>query len=134
MTEYSNKPSYHDILNELTILKMKNSNLNNEIRRLKKNIQKIQDNQGLQICEYFDMCNSIRDTSDKFCFEAVDDCYEALKDYFGGSDHIQEATDYIDCYKEIFGREYEYQDSKEEEELAGEKNIENLTIENLDEN
>ena len=41
MTEFNNKPSYEEILNELTILQMKNSKLSNENKRLRKIIQKI---------------------------------------------------------------------------------------------
>ena len=148
MTEFTNKPSYDEIFNELAIIQMTNSKLNNEIRRLRKNIQKIHDDQGLEICDYFDMCNSIKDTSDKYCFEDVEDCYWALVEYFGGVSKVEEANDYKECYKEIF-------DSQEEkEELAGQEltgqeltgqeltgqeileneNAKNLVVEDLDEN
>jgi hypothetical protein len=133
MTEFSNKPSYDEIFNELTILQMTNSSLNNEIRRLRKNIQKIQDIQGLEICEYFSTCKSIRETCDKFCFQDIEECYESLKEYFGCSDPLQKANDFEECYKEIFGS------NKDEEELRGEriaenKNTENLIIEDLEVN
>lgn len=130
MSEFTNKPTYDEIFNELTILQMINSKLNNEVKRLRKNIQKIQDNQGLEICEYFDMCNSIRDTSDKFCFEDVEHCYEALKEYFGCSDPVQKANDYQECYKEIFGSESD-SSYEADNELAEEKNIEGINTERL---
>lgn len=122
MSEFINNPTYDEILNNLTILKLENLNLNNEIKKLKNNIQKLQDDQGLEICEYFNRCNSIKKTTDKYCFENVNDCYEALKEYFGCSDPLQSACDYRECYKEIFDREYDededdedYEDEKDED-------------------
>jgi hypothetical protein len=130
MSDFSNKSSVDEFLNEIIILKMTNLNLNNEIRHLRKNILKLQDNKGLEICEHFDKCNSIRETADNFCFEDIHDCYEALVEYFGSSYPLQHAKDYKECYKEIFGIEYE------DKELEGEKIVlnveENLFIEDLE--
>lgn len=129
MSEFNNKPSYDEMINQLNILQMNNSNLNNEISKLKKYIQKLQDDQGYEICEYFYKCNSIKDTTSKYCFEDIRDCYGALVEYNGCSDSIQDASDYIECYKEIFGREYQDED---EENLV---NIEeNIIIEEIDNN
>lgn len=134
MTEFSNKPSYEEIFSELTILQMTNSTLNNEVRRLRKNIQKIQDEQRLEICGYFAMCNSIKDTCDKFCFEDVEECYESLKEYFGCSGPLQEANDYEECYREIFGSQELAEQELAEQEILDNKNTENLIIEDLDNN
>jgi len=98
--------SIDDFLNEINELKLLNTNLIKENKKLKKNIQKLQDQQGLEICDYFHDCNSIRDTAAKYYFEDVQDCYEALVDYNGCSDPLYDADDFIDCYKEIFDREY----------------------------
>ena len=115
---------------------MKNAKLIGGIKQLRKNIQKLQDQQELDICEYFDMCKSIRETTDKFFFENVDDCFQALKEYFGCFGPIQRANDYRECYKEIFGREYqETEEELEGEKILEDKNIfENLVVENLDNN
>jgi hypothetical protein len=140
MSEFTNKPNYDEIFNELTILQMINSKLNNENKRLRKIIRKIQDEKGLEICEYFSHCKSIKDTADNYYFDNVEDCYWALIEYFGCSDPLQRANDYEECYKEIFGSETESDsDSDSDDELAGVKildsiNIESLIIENLDDN
>jgi hypothetical protein len=130
MSELSNKSSFDEFLNEIIILKMTNLNLNNEIRHLRKNILKLQDNKRLEICEHFENCNSIRETAYNFCFEDVHDCYEALVEYFGCSYPLQDAKDYKECYKEIFSIEYE------DKELEGEKIVlnveENLFLEDLE--
>jgi hypothetical protein len=129
MTEFSNKPSYDEIFNELTILQMTNSKLNNENKRLKKIIQKIQDEQGLEICEYFSNCKSISRTADNYYFDNVEDCYWALVEYFGCSDPLQTANDYEECYKEIFSSDEDENDN--EDKLEGEKNLEEKNTENI---
>ena len=139
MTEFSNKPSYEEVLSELTLLQMTNSKLTNENKRFRRIIQKIQDDQGLEICEYFSDCNNIRDTADNYYFDDVEDCYWALVEYFGCSDPVHRANDYEECHKEIFGCDSEHDDDEDDDELAGEKILENenpesITIEILDEN
>ena len=141
MTEFSNKPSYEEVLSELTLLQMTNSKLTNENKRFRRIIQKIQDDQGLEICEYFSDCNNIRDTADNYYFDDVEDCYWALVEYFGCSDPVHRANDYEECHKVIFGSDSEEEDDEEDDddELAGEKiledeNPESITIEILDEN
>jgi hypothetical protein len=136
MTEFSNKPSYDEIFNELTIVQMTNSKLTNENKRLRKIIQKIQDDQGLEICEYFSECKSISRTADNYYFDDVEDCYWALVEYFGCSDPLHSANDYEEYHKLIFGSDSEHD---KEEELVGVKILENentekLVVEDLDEN
>ena len=139
MTEFSNKPSYEEVLSELTLLQMTNSKLTNENKRLRKIIQKIQDDQGLEICEYFSDCKSISRTADNYYFDNVEDCYWALVEYFGCSDPVHRANDYEEYHKVIFGSDSEEEDDEDCDELAGEKiledeNPESITIEILDEN
>jgi len=97
MTEFNNKPSYDEIFNELTLLQMSNSKLTNENKRLRKIIQKIQDDQGLEICEYFSDCKSISRTADNYYFDNVEDCYWALVEYFGSSDPEEQVE--LECEK-----------------------------------
>jgi hypothetical protein len=132
MSEFSNKPSYDEIFNELTLLQMSNSKLTNENKRLRKIIQKIQDDQGLEICEYFSDCNSIRDTADNYYFDNVEDCYWALVEYFGCSDPVQRANDYEECHKEIFGSDEDEDEDEHEDEK--EKILEEKNTENVDDN
>ena len=114
MSVFINNPSYEEILEELILFKMKNSNLNNENKMLKKIIQKIQDDQGLEICEYFSECNSIRKTADKYYFDNDEDCYWALVEYFGCSDPVHRANDYEECHKEIFGSDEDENENEDE--------------------
>lgn len=102
MTDFSNKHSYQVILNEVNILKRTNSILNNENKRLRVIIQKIQDEHRYEICEYFSISKSIRYTADNYYFDNVEDCYFALVEYFGSSEPLQIANDYEECYKKIF--------------------------------
>jgi hypothetical protein len=85
------------LLKEIEELKLSNT-------KLKKNIQNLQNEFGLEICAYFHDCNSIRKTTEKYYFEDVRDCYEALVDYNGCSDPLYDADDFGDCYKEMFDK------------------------------
>ena len=135
MTEFNNKPSYEEIFSDLTILQMTNSRLTNENKRLRKIIQKIHHDQGLEICKYFDSCKSIKDTANNYYFDDVEDCYWTLVEYFGCYDPLQKANDYQEYYKIIFDCDsgnYE-EDNDKENELVGEKNTENI-IQDLEDN
>lgn len=95
--------SNEDIINENKMLKAEISLLLDKNKKLKRNIQELQDTFGYEICQYFEKCNSLQKTTKYFCFDNVFDCYEALVDYFGCSDPVQSADDYKDCYRIIFG-------------------------------
>lgn len=88
-----------------------------ENTRLKEKIQKLHDLFGLTIIEYFNECNSLRQTADYFYFEDVRDAYYSLRSYFDCSDPAKGADDYKECYKEIFGKEYcEGEDNEDDDE------------------
>jgi len=89
--------------------------LEEENKKLRTTIQNLQDLQGYEISMFFNKCNSIKETQIEYCFETIKDCYYALVDYNGCSDSIQEAGDYKEYYKEIFGYEYEKDDSDEDD-------------------
>lgn len=73
--------------------------LTKENKKLKSNIQNLQDLFGYEIVQYFFRCNSLKDTANHFYFESAEDCYYALVDYNGCSDSANDADD----YKEVFG-------------------------------
>lgn len=108
------------LLKEIEELKLSN-------KKLKRNIQKLQNEAGLEICDYFHDCNSIRKTTEKYYFEDVRDCYEALVDYNGCSDPLYDADDFRDCYKEIFGKEYSEDVSENRSEDISEDESEDRT-------
>ncbi len=97
------------------VLKEENKNLKETIVQLKNYISETHNVMYHEINEYFFDCNSIRNTTERFFFEDVRDCYDALLAYNGCSDPIQSADDYKLCHKEIFG--YEYKDEDDNEDL-----------------
>jgi hypothetical protein len=76
--------------------------LNETIKELKRKLSELQDIFGYEINQYFFKCNSIRNTTEHFFFEDVQDCYEALKSYNGCSDPVQDAIDYEEICKEFY--------------------------------
>ena len=96
-----------DLIIKNKLLEDEISNLYKQNRQLKMNIQNIQDLMAYEICEYFRNSYNLRETTKHFYFDDVRDCYGALVEYFGCSDTVQRATDYKECYKEIFDRDYE---------------------------
>lgn len=103
--------------NEIISLKEEIIKLKKEKELLKESIAKMQDEQGLEICEYYDSCKSIRQTAYKFYFATNEDCYWALVEYFGCSDPLQCAHDYEELHRQLFGSdedEEEYLETVEE--------------------
>ena len=99
--------SNEDIIKENKMLKAEISLLLEKNKKLESNIQELQNTFGYEICQYFKKCNSIQKTTRYFYFENVSDCYYALVEYFGCSDPVKNADDYKDCYKIIYGNDYE---------------------------
>lgn len=97
--------------NEVQILKNKIIQITKENEKLKINIQNLHDLLGYEICEYFKKCGSLKNTTKHFYFNNVEECYYALVEYFGCYNTLQSANDFIECYKEIFGKEYTTYDS-----------------------
>jgi hypothetical protein len=102
--------------NEYTVLKEKYYKILKENEQLKNNIINLQDLFGREICEYFEKCNSLIETTKKFFFSNVLDCCEALLDYYGSPEPLEYAKDYKQCYKDIFGRDYEETEDEDEED------------------
>jgi sugar-specific transcriptional regulator TrmB len=102
-----------NLLKEVADLNSSNLNLIKENKQLQKNIEKLQNEFGLEICEFFHNCNSIRETTEKYYFKHVRDCYEALVDYNGCTDPLYEANDFKDCFKEIYDKEYSDAESED---------------------
>lgn len=74
--------------------------------KLKKQISSLQELLGSNICKFFEISKSIKQTRKRFCYETVRECYGDLVYFYGSTDSIQLADDYIECYKEIFGKDY----------------------------
>jgi len=117
--------------NEIISLKEEIIKLKKEKEILKESIAKMQDDQGLEICEYYNSCKNISKTAHKFYFSTNEDCYWALVEYFGCSDPLQRAHDYEELRKELFGSDEDEDIDKEEEDEEQysetiEENIENI--------
>ena len=89
-----------------TLLHKKIDLLTQENGKLKSHIFSLQKLLGTNICKFFEICNSIKQTKKRFCYENVRECYGDLVYFYGCTDPIQDATDYNDCYKDIFGVNY----------------------------
>ena len=122
MTEFENKLSYEELLAENSVLK----NLCNELKKQNKilegNLRTLQDNQGYEICEYFNQCNSLKQTAEYFLYKSIVECGYALIDFNGCSDSIQGAKDYKEFHILAYGR-YEDSDEDEDEEAQDEEPI-----------
>jgi hypothetical protein len=102
--------------NEIITLKEEINKLKKEKEILKESIAKMQDDQGLKICEYYNSCKNISQTADKFYFSTNEDCYWALVEYFGCSDPLQRAHDYEELHRKMFGSDEDEDIDKEEED------------------
>jgi len=112
----NNNNNHNNHNNEYLVLKEKYDKILKENEQLKNNIINLQDIFGREICEYFEKCNSLIETTKKFYFSNELDCYEALLEYYGSSEPLEYANDYKQCYKDIFGRDYKEEEEEEEEE------------------
>ena len=77
-----------------------------ENEKLKKHISSLQELLSTDICKFFKISNSIKQTRKRFCYKNVRECYGDLVYFYGCTDPVQEADDYKECYKDIFGKEY----------------------------
>ena len=59
----------------------------------------------LIILEYFNSCCSIIKTACRFGIE-MEELYELIPQWDGCRDGLQNADDYKECYKQIFGMDY----------------------------
>lgn len=86
--------------------KSKIDELNKENNVLRENIQNLHNLLAYDICQYFNKCNSLKKTANKFYFENVKQCYETLIEFNDDSYLLEKAVDFIECYKDIFSKEY----------------------------
>jgi hypothetical protein len=99
MADFEVKLSYEEILAENSILKNKCNELIAQNKVLEDKLSSLQNNQAYEICEYYNECRSLQQTTDYFLYDNIVDCGNALMDFNGCSDSIQSATDYKEfCY------------------------------------
>ncbi len=76
---------------------------NDKLKNHTKSLQKLL---ATNICKFFELVNSIKQTKKRFCYETLKECYRDLVYFYGCTDPIQDADDYVECYKDIFGTKY----------------------------
>ena len=116
MTEFQDKKSYDEILAENIMLKTKYNELMQQNKNLEKKLRTLQDNQGYEICEYFNECNSLQQTADYFLYQDIVECGYALIDFNGCSDSISDAKDYKQFRLLAYGKDDTEEDDTEEED------------------
>ena len=77
---------------------------------------------ALEILEYFNRCSSIRQTARKYNMD-MEELYDSIPEWDGCRDGLQSADDYDECRLEVIGRKQwdEEQDEYDEEELKERK-------------
>jgi len=110
--DFKDNISYEELLAELSKFKNKCDELTKQNKILERKIRTLQDNQGYEICEFFNNCNSLKETAQYFLYDNILDCGYALIDFNGCSDAICDAKD----YKEF--RFLAYGNSEDEDETV----------------
>jgi len=105
MTEFDNKPTYEELLLQNATLKEKYNGLIKKNEDLKTRINTLQENFAYEICEYFNSCNSIKQTAEHCGYEGIVDCGEDLVYFQQCSDYIQCAKDYKEYHLLAYGKE-----------------------------
>ena len=111
MSEVQDKMSYEDILAENLMLKNKCDELINQNKLLEGKLRTLQDNQGYEICKYFNECNSLKKTAEYFLYENIVDCGYAVIEFNGCSDSISDAVDYKEFHILAYGKDNSEDDS-----------------------
>ena len=94
--------------------------LNAKNKHLTQVIDMRNEENAVEILEYFHDCSSIRKTAWKYNME-MEELYESIPEWDGCRDGLQSADDYHECRIEVIGRqEYddELEDDMEQEELV----------------
>ena len=103
----------------ITSLEAQIQQLKDKNRSLNQVIDARNQEDAIEILEYFHSCSSIRNTACKYNME-MEDLYESIPEWDGCRDGLQSADDYHECRIEVIGRqEYdaEQECDLEEEEL-----------------
>lgn len=116
-----------EILSENKVLKEKIIQLENELADIKKNnvilketLSDRNNEDAVEILEFFHSCSSIRRTAWKYGMD-MEEMYELIPQWDGCRDGLQSADDYDECRIEVVGRQEwdeEKEDSMTEEEKA----------------
>jgi hypothetical protein len=121
-----------EILKENKVLKEKIIQLENELTNVKKNnvilketLSDRNNEDAVEILEFFHSCSSIRRTAWKFGMD-MEEMYELIPQWDGCRDGLQSADDYEECRIEVVGRQ-EWDSEQEAEMTADEKAIRDRT-------
>jgi len=104
----------HPFIEEVIVWDKKNNKYLQDI------IDERNNDDALEILEYFHMCSSIRQTARKYNMD-MEEIYESIPEWDGCRDGLQSADDYDECRQEVVGRKQwdeEKEDEYDEEELV----------------
>jgi hypothetical protein len=121
-----------EILSENKVLKEKIIQLENELADVKKNnvilketLSDRNNEDAVEILEFFHSCSSIRRTAWKYGMD-MEEMYELIPQWDGCRDGLQSADDYDECRIEVVGRQ-EWDEEKEDSMTEEEKAIRDRT-------
>lgn len=93
-----------DILKQtIEILKKDLVKCKAEIKRLNQMINERDEEEDFEIWQYFNRCNSIRKTAQKYGI-SIEELFELIEELDGDNKDLRGASDYEECHKEIIGR------------------------------
>lgn len=108
-----NNLTYEELLAENKKLKNKCDELKKENEKIKDKINKIRENQGYEICEFFNDCNSLKKTAKHFVYDDIVECGDDIVYFNDCSDAIQDAKDYKEYYRLKYGKEVDEDDDSD---------------------
>ncbi len=113
MTEFDDKPTYEELLLQNSALEEKCKELTEQNENIKNRLNTLQDNFSYEICEYFNSCNSIKQTAEHCGYKGIVDCGEDLVYFQQCSDYIQDAKDYKEYRLLVYGPEEDNDDDND---------------------
>lgn len=105
MSKLQDKLTYEELLSENELLKNKCNELIVKNKILQEKLTTLHENQGCEICEFFNKCKSLQKTAEFFSYDDIVDCGNALVYFYGCSDPIQSAKDYKEYCILAYGKE-----------------------------
>lgn len=89
-------------MSDVELLQNSINELNEENTKLKTALHNLYNLISYDICQYFYRTNSIKKTTAQFYFNNVKECYYLLVDFNDDEYVVNKATDFKECYNEIF--------------------------------
>ena len=115
---------------KILALETENKNLKAQIKKLKKVIDTMIENNAEQILEYFDCCRSIRETALKYGME-IEELYRLIPQWDNCYGGLLTANDFEECRVEIIGRQECYEELDPDEMISKTRELDADEIKNI---